>query len=128
MTKLGDVACGACHACCRSELIAVLPDEGDKLADYEHDVLFVPALGEIAYLKHKRNGDCFYLGRDGCTIHHRRPHICRIFDCRAFYLSKARSERQAISKGSPLSRVIFNAGRERVKTLDIDELRKVPKP
>lgn len=82
----------------------------------------------MAYLKHRKNGDCIYLGRDGCTIRERRPHLCRIFDCRGHYLSKTRAERQELSTGSPLARTIFNAGRTRLKTLDLLEIAKVPKP
>lgn len=34
-------------------------------------------------LQHKPNGDCIYLDREkGCTIHERRPVVCRELDCR----------------------------------------------
>ena len=33
-------------------------------------------------LDHKSNGDCIYLGDTGCTIHARRPQMCRELDCR----------------------------------------------
>jgi Fe-S-cluster containining protein len=126
MSKLGDVPCGPCHACCRSELIALIPEDGDDVASYDHDLIFLPGLGEVAYIKHRKNGDCVYLGRDGCTIHQRRPVICRAFDCRAFYLSKTRAERQEHRKAGAMARAVLNAGHERMKTLDIGEVRKVP--
>jgi len=31
------------------------------------------------------NGDCVYLGADGCTIHGRQPAVCKAFDCRVFF-------------------------------------------
>jgi uncharacterized protein len=127
MTKLGDVPCGPCHACCRAELIVLVPDAGDDIASYEHEIVAVPPMMmEMAVLKHKKNGDCVYLDRNGCTIHHRRPIICREFDCRAFFLSKTRAERHEHRKAGAIARAVLNAGRERVKTLDGGELTKVP--
>lgn len=119
MSNLGDVPCGPCHACCRHELIVLLPDEGDIVESYDHVVMFIPGAGETPYLRQKKNGECIYLGRDGCTIHQRRPHICKIFDCRMFYLSKSRAERQALRAGSQTTAAIFNAGRTRLKTLNL---------
>ena len=125
MTKLGDVPCGPCRACCRSEAIALFPEDGDDVASYEHELISFPGIGEVAVLKHKPNGDCIYLDRDGCSIHHRRPEICRVFDCRAFYLGMSRAERQTTRKHSPLTRATLNAGHERLKTLDPSELQKM---
>lgn len=45
MSKLGDVPCGPCRACCRSEVIALLPDEGDVIESYEHETMFVNGMG-----------------------------------------------------------------------------------
>ena len=127
-TKLGDVPCGPCHACCRSELVMILPDEGDIIENYDHELIFIPGVGEMAFLRHLKNGDCVYLGRDGCTIHGRAPHLCKIFDCRGFYLSKTRAERQEHRKHGLVARAVLNAGRERLQTLDIFEMSKMPKP
>jgi len=33
-------------------------------------------------IAHKKNGDCFYLGETGCTIHSNKPLRCREMDCR----------------------------------------------
>lgn len=33
-------------------------------------------------LAHKENGDCIYLGVGGCSIHDRKPRMCREMDCR----------------------------------------------
>jgi len=41
----------------------------------------------VPILKHKENGECFYLGKDGCTIHHWKPQKCREMDCRALLAS-----------------------------------------
>lgn len=125
MSYLGDVPCGSCHACCHSELVVILPEEGDAVADYEHEIIDVPGIGPYAYLKHKKNGECIYLDAGGCSIRERRPHMCRIFDCRAFYLSKTRAERRKLAAGNPLARVIFAAGRERLDSLDRSEIARI---
>jgi Fe-S-cluster containining protein len=35
-------------------------------------------------LRRTPDGDCVYLGPQGCTIHGRHPVICKIFDCMNF--------------------------------------------
>ncbi|MDO8498840.1 MAG: YkgJ family cysteine cluster protein [bacterium] len=35
--------------------------------------------GPISTLKQKENGDCIFLGEDGCTIHSVCPHDCRLW-------------------------------------------------
>jgi Fe-S-cluster containining protein len=127
MSRLGEVPCGHCKACCKSELIVLLPDEGDKVETYEHEIIPIEGQGTVAALKHKKNGECIYLARNGCTIRSRRPHICRIFDCRAFYLSKTRAERLEHRKHGAVARAILTAGRDRVKTLDVSELANIPR-
>lgn len=118
MSRTGDVPCGPCRACCRTD-VALLPEEGDKLDSYDHIWRTLPEVGMIAFLRKKENGDCIYLDRDGCSIHGRAPHICKIFDCRVFFLSHPRAERRNMSRNNPESRKILNAGRERLRTLEL---------
>lgn len=71
------VPCNGCNECCRWDAIWLKPHLGDNENDYETEVY----LGR-KMLKHKPNGDCIYLDRDrGCSIHDRRPVVCREFDC-----------------------------------------------
>ena len=119
MTGLGDVPCGNCHHCCRSEVIAILPEEGDDPQLYDHHIIELPGQGAVAVLKHRPNGDCVYLDEvTGCTIHGHAPMICRTFDCRRWYQGHTRAERRKMIAGSPATRHVFNAGRERLHTLD----------
>ena len=118
MTKLGDVPCNGCHHCCRSEVVAILPEEGDDLQRYDHQIIDVPGQGAVAVLKHRPNGDCVYLDDNGCTIHGHAPFMCRIFDCRRWYQGHTRSQRRKMIAGSPLTRHVFDAGRQRLHTLD----------
>jgi Fe-S-cluster containining protein len=54
----------------------------DDVSSYEHEPVAHPLTGAPAIaLKRQRNGDCFYLGPTGCTIHDRAPALCREFDC-----------------------------------------------
>jgi len=67
------------------------------------------------------NGHCIYLGPSGCTIYHRRPLICRTFDCRKHYLILPRQDRDNLVKIGLSSRPVFNAGRARLKSLSPQE-------
>lgn len=125
MTKLGDVPCGPCRACCRYELIPLFPQDGDNLETYEHETKDIPGIGALHFLKHGKNGDCFYLGRDGCTIHDRAPVVCKTFDCRGWYIKHDRAQRREMVRQSPSSRTVLTAGRSRMATLDVNELSKV---
>jgi Fe-S-cluster containining protein len=118
MTQLGDVPCGSCHHCCRSEVIALMPEHGDDVSRYDCQTIEVPGLGSVAVLKHRPNGDCVYLGDKGCTIHGEAPVICQTFDCRHWYRSHSRAERRKMISDSPLTGLVFAAGRERLHSLD----------
>lgn len=116
-----DVPCGDCRLCCRSDVIMLLPDEGDVVESYEHIVVDLPE-GRGAILKKGADGNCIYLGPEGCTIHDRAPLICRVFDCRRWFLSKTRIERRAMVKSGLADADIFEAGRKRAHTMTSQQL------
>ena len=118
MTALGNVPCNGCRACCLHNMIPLMPERGDLIWTYKHDVV-ATAAGPKAVLKCGETGECIYLGRDGCTLHDRAPAICRAFDCRELFLSKTRSERLMLAKSGVVSNEVFSAGRRRIKTLDL---------
>jgi Fe-S-cluster containining protein len=73
------VPCDGCTACCRDGMLVYIDPEDDPMAEYE--TTMEPS--GRAHLKHRPNGDCLYLDRKrGCTIHDRRPLMCRAYDCR----------------------------------------------
>lgn len=116
------VPCNGCRVCCQRELVVLFPEKGDDPARLEHVAL--PSLfGPILVLKQKDNGDCVYLGADGCTIHDRAPAVCRAFDCRAYFLSMNRHERRLHEKRSAHKVAVFHAGRQRLDTLNEHERR-----
>jgi len=76
--------CGDCTLCCRGEqeLITVQPERGDNHRRYKTDV---HPNGKRT-LRRDSGGYCIYLGRSGCTIHSKKPIMCRQYDCRAHFL------------------------------------------
>lgn len=117
VSALGDVPCGPCRACCRHDLIRLLPERGDLIWTYEHEVVATPS-GPAAVLRCAKDGSCIYLGPGGCTIHDRAPAVCRAFDCRDLFSSKTSTERRAMVKSGVASKEVLLAGRQRLRTLD----------
>lgn len=39
MTALGNVPCNGCRACCLHDMIPLMPERGDLIWTYEHEVL-----------------------------------------------------------------------------------------
>ena len=127
MTALGNVPCNGCRACCLHDMIPLMPERGDLIWTYKHEVIATGA-GPTAVLQCGETGECIYLGRDGCTIHDRAPAICRAFDCRDLFHSKTRAERLAMIKSGMVSNEVFSAGRKRFKTLDLPPRRPASEP
>lgn len=110
------VPCGNCHACCQGETVMLIPERGDDVASYDHVIKTLPTFGPVPVLR-KIDGHCVYLGLDGCTIHGRAPALCRMFDCRLFYLSHTRAERRKMVAAGAADKAVLVAGRERLNTL-----------
>lgn len=111
------VPCNGCTLCCRRDMIMLMPEEGDDVGSYEHEIRTVPGVGSIATVKKGANGHCIYLGDGGCTIHDRAPVICKTFDCRDLYRTKTRHQRRMLVASGMASKAVFDAGRERLHTL-----------
>jgi Fe-S-cluster containining protein len=119
------VPCRGCTACCRDNPgIFLHPDEGDDIGSYEAVADDNPVTGDTTHrLAVKENGDCVYLGPQGCTIYDRRPVICRTFDCRKALLRfPKRVTRQMIDRGH-FSQATAEAAKARVHTLSSEERR-----
>ena len=106
------VPCNGCTACCRRELVPLLPEHGDDPGTFE-----TQTIGTEPFLAVAENGDCVYLGPEGCTIHARAPAVCRAFDCRRFFLSLTRVQRRQMGHRSE----IFAAARARLASLTAAE-------
>jgi hypothetical protein len=78
MGFIRDVPCNGCTLCCHGDAIRLLPqDDASAYLTEPHD--HYP--GQLM-LAHKANRDCVYLGESGCTIHDKKPLMCREMDCR----------------------------------------------
>lgn len=117
MSGRAQVPCGTCKACCRQEVVMLVPERGDDVASYEHVSVEMPGGSQGHFLKRTPSGDCVHLGDHGCTIHERAPVVCRDFDCRMYFLSMPRTRRRLLQKASAVDTEIFAAGRERLDTL-----------
>lgn len=108
----GEVPCNGCVACCRRENVLVSARFGDDVASFTVEREVRPGVFALAA---QPNGDCIYLdGRAGCTIHGRRPTICRSFDCRIEAVAEDRDDR--VMRGK-LDKDVLRAGRERFRAM-----------
>ena len=57
---------------------------GDNIKNFKTEPH--PTMPGQLMIAHKPNGDCVYLGESGCTIHEKRPRMCREMDCRIIAL------------------------------------------
>ena len=115
MTDRAHVACGACRACCRGELIMLFP--GDDASAYLTQEIVSPLDGSVQKaLIQKPDGSCIYLGDAGCTIHDRAPQICKAFDCVGLFkkiMSWPKADLKRPSIKEMLAGAVLQAGRER---------------
>ncbi len=124
MIERANVPCNGCKLCCQHDLIVLHPENGDVVADYAGDTerRINPLTGVLVHaLKRKPNGNCVYLGPDGCTIHDRAPVVCREFDCRLMYLCIPRAERRRLVRQGLMEQAVFDAGRARLESLSQEE-------
>lgn len=113
------VPCNGCRLCCINDVIMLHPECGDDAAQYQTVPIRNPLTGKPGLmLDHKPNGECIYLGETGCTIYDRAPAICREFDCRRIYQRTTRAERRALIARGLASKDKFDAGRQRLHTLE----------
>lgn len=61
-------------------------------------------------LKSQPNGDCFYLGADGCTIHEHAPFMCKIYDCREQHRMYSKEVREDMVRRGLLNKEILRRG------------------
>lgn len=116
--EVAKVPCGTCTACCRWELIFLMPECGDDPSKYLTEPAYNPVFDrEGLALRHKDDGSCIYLNDKGCSIHDHAPVVCREFDCRRWYLSIPRAERRRREKAGVTTKEVMKAGMLRAKTL-----------
>jgi hypothetical protein len=80
-----DLPCSGCTSCCRNDKIFLKTHLGDDPSLYETRTILHQGVARVA-LAVDGEGDCVYIGEKGCTIHDRRPAVCRGLDCRRILL------------------------------------------
>lgn len=116
------VPCNGCTACCRWELIFLMPECGDDPTRYLTEPAYNPVFQrEGLALQHKEDGSCIYLGENGCSIHDHAPVVCKEFDCRLWYLSVPRAERRRREKAGVTTKEVMKQGMLRLSTLPMGE-------
>lgn len=111
------VACNGCTACCRGEAIFLQPDDNPLL--FETVEVYDPTKKRFGrMLKQTEDLACIYLGDGGCTIHERRPIICRVFDCAAMVAklieTYPRAERRRMLRDGRIDAEVYDAGSSRM--------------
>ncbi|MFV3075355.1 YkgJ family cysteine cluster protein [Niveispirillum fermenti] len=78
------IPCDGCIQCCRNDQVILHPDAGDDLSFYRWEPIasaLYPGRAVPALRRDPATGDCVYLTEAGCSIHDRRPAVCRRFHC-----------------------------------------------
>lgn len=113
---VAETPCNGCTLCCQRDNIFLHPEEGDDPSGYDCESMGEDMNGSTVWrLAHKENGDCIYLDRKaGCTIHERRPAVCRSFDCAALVRRNKRQLSRAIRDGY-VRKDVVRRGRELIR-------------
>lgn len=111
--KRADVPCGSCTLCCRTLIVPLANEEFEK-----YDWAWITTregkrLGRA--LQRRPNGECVYLGEQGCTIHDHAPHVCQTFSCSDLFLNSDRAGRRQAIKSGKLPKALFDKGHEMSK-------------
>lgn len=127
MTKVGDVPCNGCAACCHLG-VAIQTTKGENPRHFASELVPIDMTNQMGAhvwtLKRKPDGSCIYLQPDNkCGIYERRPLICREFDCRIQYLTQSRALRRRNEQDEPRLKPIHKAALERLDTLDTEAVK-----
>jgi Fe-S-cluster containining protein len=113
LAPLVTVACGSCRLCCRNQDVSLSLQHGDDPRIYETVIKAGPGGEVVHYLKRQPNGDCIYLGAQGCTIWPNHPVLCRIFDCAQLYERVPAEEQRKLIADGTFNAAVLEAGRLR---------------
>ncbi len=102
----------------------VVLGDGDDLANYPEAITIdwqnpFTGAARSTVLPHAADGACIYLSENSCTIHDKRPKMCRVFSCVDFVqrvtdLTTEAQRRNDLQLGL-LDRDIWHAGMDRSK-------------
>lgn len=105
---IGEVQCAGCTRCCHGDAIRLLPnDDTDSYLTEPH-----PYFADEFMLAHKKNGDCIYLEKYGCSIHSHKPQQCREMDCRLIAQKITYTQARKLSQKNQLKLPVWQKGKE----------------
>lgn len=108
LKRMYTVPCGGCTRCCHNDAVRLLPnDEPSQYQTQPH-----PYMKGALMLAHAPNGDCVYLGPQGCTIHATKPQMCREMDCRRIVKAITWTQARKLDARGALRMDIWKRGKE----------------
>lgn len=102
------VPCNGCTRCCHRDVVRLLAHEDASAYQTEAH----PAMQDTLMLAHKPNGDCIYLEGNGCSIHDRRPQLCRDMDCRRIAAALTFTQARKADHRHVITLAVWRRGKE----------------
>lgn len=94
--------------CCHNDMVRLLPGDDPKQYMNERH----PLMHGQLMLAHKPNGDCVYLGDNGCTIHDSKPQMCREMDCRRIAKAITWTQARKLEARGGLKMALWRRGKD----------------
>lgn len=110
-----DVPCGRCTLCCRTLIVPLAEEEYEQYEGHWGWITSRDGKRHGRALLRRPNGECVYLGENGCTIHGHAPHVCQRFDCRENFAKHTRAQRRQLINSGKLPKALFDRGREMIE-------------
>ena len=117
-----NVPCNGCTRCCRNDAVRLLP--GDNPTQYKTEPHSI--IPSALMLAHESNGDCIYLGKNGCTIHDTKPLMCREMDCRLIAREITWTQARKMSSQGLLNMAVWRRGKDLLNLEDKSSCEKEP--
>lgn len=109
-TPIGKPPCNGCRKCCKDYFVELVKGKDDPK---QYLTQKVKGYGSLV-LQRKKNGECIYLGKTGCTIYDRAPTVCKSFDCRAWAFYATAKERDEMREDNA---PVFHRGIDLLPTM-----------
>lgn len=116
------IPCDGCIQCCKNDQVILHPEAGDDLSFYRWEPItsaLYPGRRIAALKRDPITGHCTYLMAQGCSIHDRRPSVCRRFHCArtALALEKLphRTRKILRRRGDVFDADLLERGRDRLQ-------------
>jgi Fe-S-cluster containining protein len=114
------IPCDGCIQCCKNDQVILRPEDGDDLSLYAWEPIesaLYPGRKSAALKRDPLTGYCIYLSATGCSIHDKRPAICRRYHCartaKALEELPARTRKILKRRGDVFDDALLERGRSR---------------